>query len=125
VLRAGDRVLLCSDGLWSSVEDTDIVNLMATYPLHDSVPELVEQALRNAGEKSDNVTALAVEWEGSEDEDRSGGVSTRSLGEDVFASTIQASMTGDSFLPDIDDDEIERSIREINEAIQRSGPRKT
>jgi hypothetical protein len=89
------------------------------------VPELVEQALRNAGEKSDNVTALAVEWEGSEDEDRSGGVSTRSLGEDVFASTIQASMTGDSFLPDIDDDEIERSIREINEAIQRSGPRKT
>ena len=47
------------------------------------------------------------------------------LGEDVFASTIQASMSGDSFLPDIDDDEIERSIREINEAIQRSGPRKT
>ena len=34
-------------------------------------------------------------------------------------------MSGDSFLFDIDDDEIERSIREINEAIQRSGPRKT
>ena len=31
-------------------------------------------------------------------------------------------MSGDSFLPDIDDDEIERSIREINEAIQRSVP---
>ncbi len=125
VLRTGDRILLCSDGLWSSVEDPDIVKLMSDYPIHDSVPEIVEQALRNAGEKSDNVTALAVEWEASEDEDANGNVSTRNLGEDVFASTIQASMSGDSFLPDIDDDEIERSIREINEAIQRSGPRKT
>jgi serine/threonine protein phosphatase PrpC len=126
VLREGDRVLLCSDGLWSSVEDNDIVTMMANYALHDSVPELVEQALRNGGEKSDNVTALAVEWESSEEDEGKTGVSTRSLGEDVFASTIQASMTGDSFAPDdIDDDEIERSIREINEAIQRSGPRKT
>ncbi len=125
VLRTGDRVLLCSDGLWSSVEDAEIVRMISEFPIHDSVPEIVEQALRNAGEKSDNVTALAVEWEASEDEDASGNVSTRNLGEDVFASTIQASMSGDSFLPDIDDDEIERSIREINEAIQRSGPRKT
>ena len=125
VMRPGDRVLLCSDGLWSSVEDAEIVKLMSSNPIHDSVPELVEQALRNAGEKSDNVTALAVEWEASEDEDPRHGVSTRTLGEDVFASTIQASMTGDSFLPgDFDEDEIERSIREINEAIQRSGPRK-
>jgi PPM family protein phosphatase len=125
VLRTGDRILLCSDGLWSSVEDADIVKMMSGYPIHDSIPEIVEQALRNAGEKSDNVTALAVEWEASEDDDQNGNVSTRTLGEDVFASTIQASMSGDSFLPDIDDDEIERSIREINEAIQRSGPRKT
>jgi serine/threonine protein phosphatase PrpC len=125
VMRTGDRVLLCSDGLWSSVEDADIVSLMAGYPIHDSVPELVEQALRNAGEKSDNVTALAVEWEATEDDESKTGVSTRTLGEDVFASTIQASMSGDSFLPgDFDEDEIERSIREINEAIQRSGPRK-
>jgi len=126
VMRPGDRVLLCSDGLWSSVEDAEIVRLLAQQALHDAIPELVEQALRNAGEKSDNVTALAVEWEASEDEDRSGGVSTRSLGEDVFASTIQASMAGDSYLAgDFDEDEIERSIREINEAIQRAGPRKS
>jgi serine/threonine protein phosphatase PrpC len=125
VLRTGDRVLLCSDGLWSSVDDADIVSLIGRAPLHDGVPELVEQALRNAGEKSDNVTVLAVEWESTEEDDAKLGVSTRTLGEDVFASTIQASMSGDSFLPDIDDDEIERSIREINEAIQRAGPRKT
>src|SRR3569623_15078 len=54
------------------------------------VVPLVEKALRNAGEKSDIVTALAVEWEQSDVDDQVGIVSTRSLGEDVFASTMQA-----------------------------------
>jgi len=124
VLRPTDRILLCSDGLWSSVDDGEIIRTMSSYAIHDSVPELVEQALRNAGERSDNVTALAVEWEGAEDADSKLGISTRNIGEDVFASTIQASMVGSSLLPDIDEDEIERSIREINEAIQRSSQKK-
>ena len=46
------------------------------------------------------------------------------LGEQVFASTIQASMSGDAPPDELDDAEIERSIREINEAIQRSSQRK-
>jgi len=118
-LRSGDRVLVCSDGLWSSLDDDDIVKLLATRQLGDAVPEMVEQALRKGGPRGDNVTVLAVEWEASEDRDSTGGISTRSLGEDVFASTIQASL-GDSQSGDLDEAEIERSIREINEAIQRS-----
>jgi hypothetical protein len=51
-------------------------------------------------------------------------VSTRNLGDEVFASTIQASMLGDAAPDELDDAEIERSIREINEAIQRSSQRK-
>ncbi|HEY5324375.1 MAG TPA: serine/threonine-protein phosphatase, partial [Caldimonas sp.] len=39
----------------------------------------------------------------------------------VFASTIQASVLGTDVASDeLDDAEIERSIKEINEAIQRS-----
>ena len=47
-------------------------------------------------------------------------MSTKSLGDEVFASTIQASMLGDTEVDELDEAEIERSIREINEAIQRS-----
>jgi PPM family protein phosphatase len=47
-----------------------------------------------------------------------------SLGEDVFASTIQASMAGEAMSAELDEAEIERSIREINEAIQRSSKKK-
>jgi serine/threonine protein phosphatase PrpC len=120
LVHAGDRVMLCSDGLWSSVPDNVITDVLARNTISDAVPDLVERALRAAGDKSDNVTVLAVEWEAQEDTDSKTGISTLSLGDEVFASTIQASLAGDGSGDDLDDAEIERSIREINEAIQRS-----
>jgi serine/threonine protein phosphatase PrpC len=120
LLQKGDKLMLCSDGLWGAIDDDTIARQMARQAIVDAVPELVEQALRTAGEKSDNVTVIAVEWEAAEDDELNTGIETDTLGDEVFASTIQASVgTGD---PDdlLDEAEIERSIREINEAIQRS-----
>ena len=123
LVHPGDRVMLCSDGLWGSISDPVIADVLARRPISDSVPELVERALRSAGERSDNVTVLAVEWEAAEELDSKSGISTTSLGDEVFASTIQASIGGDGGADELDDAEIERSIREINEAIQRSSKR--
>jgi PPM family protein phosphatase len=125
LLHAGDRMLLCSDGLWGSVSDADIAQELAARPISDAVPELVERALRHAGAKSDNVTVLAAEWEGAEDVDSKSGISTQSLGEEVFASTIQAGVAVGTLPTDeLDEAEIERSIKEINEAIRRSNEKK-
>ena len=126
LLHAGDRVLLCSDGLWGSVSDAEVTEQLSQRPISDAVPELVERALRHAGAKSDNVTVIAAEWEGAEDSDSSSGISTQSLGEEVFASTIQAGvMVGELPSDELDEAEIERSIKEINEAIRRSNEKKT
>ncbi len=124
LVHAGDRVMLCSDGLWGSLDDPVITDVLAKQAISDAVPELVERALRKAGEKSDNVTVLAVEWEAAEDLDSKSAISTMSLGDDVFASTIQASLGAGNTADDLDDAEIERSIREINEAIQRSSQKR-
>ena len=120
LMQSGDRILLCSDGLWGTVDDNVITEQLARRDISDAVPELVEQALRNGGAKSDNVSVLAVEWEAAEDSDSTSGISTEQLGEEVFASTIQASVNGSDAPDELDDAEIERSIREINEAIRRS-----
>ena len=126
LLQAGDRVMLCSDGLWGSVADAQITEALAARPIADAVPELAEQALRNAGPRSDNVTLLAVEFEGSESLEAQAAVSTKALGDEVFASTIQASLQGtEPAAEELDEAEIERSIREINEAIRRSAQKKT
>jgi PPM family protein phosphatase len=124
-LQAGDKLMLCSDGLWGTVTDAVIVGLLAKKTISDAVPELVEQALRNGGAKCDNVSVLAVEWESAEDsEPVQSSVATDSLGDEVFASTIQASVRGTDASEELDEAEIERSIKEINEAIKRSAIRK-
>ncbi|MDP1535234.1 MAG: serine/threonine-protein phosphatase [Rubrivivax sp.] len=126
LLQSGDRLLLCSDGLWGTVSDADIAGQLAQRPIADAVPELVEQALRSGGAKCDNVSVIAVEWESAEDGDAAASVSTETLGDEVFASTIQASLQGEVPAADeLDDAEIERSIREINEAIQRSSKKRS
>jgi serine/threonine protein phosphatase PrpC len=124
LLQPGDKVLLCSDGLWGTVSDGAITDQLAQRPISDAVPELAELALRSGGARSDNVTLLAVEWEAAEDVDSVSAVHTQSLGDEVFASTIQASLAGDAALDELDEAEIERSIREINEAIRRSSSQK-
>jgi PPM family protein phosphatase len=128
LLQEGDRILLCSDGLWGTVDDEVITRHLTTRSISDSVPDLVEEALRNGGPKCDNVTVIAMEWESASNDDTVNGASTSTdnLGDQVFASTIQASV-GSGAGPgdnadgdDLDEAEIERSIREINEAIKRS-----
>ena len=47
LMQPGDRMLLCSDGLWGTVSDTVITEMLSRNAISDAVPELVEQALRN------------------------------------------------------------------------------
>lgn len=123
VLQQGDKLLLCSDGLWGSLSDDEIVSQMASKVVSVAVPDLVEKALRTAGENSDNVTVLAMEWETPDVFESTHGVSTDTISDGVFASTIQAGGL-DSFVDDLDEATIEKSIAEINEAIRRSAARK-
>jgi serine/threonine protein phosphatase PrpC len=124
VLQQGDKILLCSDGLWGSLNDVDIVRHLSTQSVSDAVPDLVEMALRNGGDHSDNVTVIAFEWETPDSFESTRGISTDSISDGVFASTIQAGVL-DTMVEDLDDAAIERSIAEINEAIRRSAARKT
>ncbi len=125
-LEHGDTILLCSDGLWGPLEDAVVVSTLSNKAVVDAVPELVEAALKAAGERADNCTGLAFEWEGHQDyEDTKGGFSTLNVGEDTFSSTIQASVLDDIDTPDtlMDEEAIERTIAEIREAIEKAGGR--
>lgn len=62
-LRQGDKLMLCSDGLWSSLTEPDIVSELGGKTVEQAVPALVDQALLKAGDHSDNVTCLAFSWQ--------------------------------------------------------------
>lgn len=58
-LEPGDRVLMCSDGLWGEVEDADIAAILHTYSdPRVAVRELVRASHQGGGK--DNVTLLLV-----------------------------------------------------------------
>jgi len=121
-LQTGDRFMLCSDGMWSTVSDLAIADQLSTRVISDAVPELVEQALRNGGARCDNVTALAVEWEGEDEPDAADSISTQNLADDGFASTIQAAaLEAQERREDLSEAEIEQSVREIQAAIRKAG----
>jgi len=125
-LQAGDVLLLCSDGLWSTVPDAEIVRSLATATVVQAVPELVAAAVARGGVRGDNTTALAISWQGDENPAGSGlpnVVSTQMLAADQVSSTIvgagaelDAALDADPF----DEDAIEKAIAEINQAIEKS-----
>lgn len=120
-LEQGDQLMLCSDGLWGSVQDAEILHLMHGKSVAHLVPMLVDTALKRAGDGSDNVTVLALEWETPNNFEPS-SISTQEISDQGFQSTIQMDPL-DACEVDLDDEAIERSIAEINEAIRRSAER--
>ena len=59
-LKSHDRLLLCSDGLWGMVEDSEIASLLGDQDnIKDACRNLVDRVLANGGE--DNVTVVILE----------------------------------------------------------------
>jgi PPM family protein phosphatase len=122
-LQPGDVLLLCSDGLWSTLADEVLTRALRDNTVMKAVPELVRGAARMAGKKGDNVTALAVAWEGSGALDlaNSTTILTEALPAGSVTTTILAPRHADLEGHDaFSDTEIEKAIEEIKSAIEKS-----
>ena len=123
-LERGDKLMLCSDGLWGSLDEGEIVRQLSAESISESVPALVDRALLVGGKQSDNVTVLAMDWESPDVFASTRSIAADSSMDGAFASTLQADFFN-SQADDLDDEMIEKSIAEINAAIRRSTPKKS
>jgi len=120
-LLPGDLLLLCSDGLWSCIPEAALCSRLAEGPVSAVVPELVRDAVIAGGRGADNTTALAMSWEG---EDRTvDTLGATALPDGAVTTTIAFGQFDADASPDLSEDEIERTIREIRTAIEKSTSR--
>ena len=126
-LELGDRILLCSDGLWGNLPESTLIDVLGSGHVSTTAAGLVEQALLRGGPTCDNTTLVAVEWETPSEFDATVQAPLMAdLDETGFSSTVQADDLVDEGSEDnFDDDDIERSIAEIKDAIRRSNTPKT
>jgi serine/threonine protein phosphatase PrpC len=65
-LRAGDILLVCTDGLWGHADDTLIASMLCAegQPLRAQLQALGEHAVASGGAASDNTSATALRYLG-------------------------------------------------------------
>lgn len=59
-LQAGSSVVLCSDGLWSQISDSEMEKVFIGRAVGQVMPALMNVAERRAGSSGDNLSAVAV-----------------------------------------------------------------
>lgn len=123
VLRHGDALLLCTDGLWGPLGSRTIADTLHNAEILQAVPKLLDLAESRAGRDSDNISVVAMTWAEEFADARGGWISTVAMGAtDHTARMSNAARTaapetaGGGFLSD---DEIEQAIEEIRNAIRK------
>jgi PPM family protein phosphatase len=61
-LRRGDRVVLCSDGLWGKLEEEELKEILDRFDPKGTCQRLVELARERGGE--DNITIIVAHFDG-------------------------------------------------------------
>jgi serine/threonine protein phosphatase PrpC len=121
-IQRGDTVLLCTDGVWSMLSETEIASILDTYTITSAVPELLDHAEFRSGEDGDNLSAVGMTW---------GEPVKRGLLEEVVTTNAmpldEVSTQLDPFsiarepgsTTTVTDADIEKAIAEIQEAIRK------
>ena len=111
-LQKSDIVLLCSDGFWNPLTQRQMLHALMSRDLTVAIPELVTLAEDRAGRECDNVSVVAMTW-----------------GEEAVAAApepaVERTEVRDLTATDLDylrvsDEDIEKAIAELKEALRRS-----
>ena len=117
-LEAGDTVILSTDGFWAQIPANILGSMLVKQPLVELMPGLMGEAHRRARGESDNLTVVAMTWENQED---ARFADTQNMEEDFASSsnTTQQLDAPGTVEADVTDEDIERAIAEIQNAIKK------
>jgi len=117
-LDSGDTLLLCSDGLWGPLSSKIISGAMLKHGIMQAVPELLDEAERRAGRECDNLSVVALTWEGQSAAARPVQPADHAAASELAASRPQETSGAGRQSDTLSDEEIERAITRIRRAMK-------
>jgi len=132
-LLEGDTILLCTDGVWGALPDDQIKQILSGTIISHNIAKLLDEAEIASNVDGDNMTAIGLQWGDKQSSHLAVSTMGMPLGEtttimnipqdlahDDQASeneSILASKSDGLLSNDITDDEIEKTIAEIHQAL--------
>lgn len=119
-LENSDTLMMSSDGLWSQLSINEVSSILSAYPLNQALSELLDHAEFRGGQDGDNLSVVAMTW-GETQRSAAEPVSTMTMPLDAFTTQLDQfdvarQVNGE---PIVTDEDIERAIGEINQAIKK------
>jgi serine/threonine protein phosphatase PrpC len=116
-LETGDTILLSTDGFWGQIPGKMVGEMLRKQPVVEILPGMLEEAQRRARGESDNLSVVAMTWE-SQDDPNVADTQQMDTGFTSSSNTTQQ-MGVDEVSEDVTDEDIEKAINEIQNAIRR------
>jgi serine/threonine protein phosphatase PrpC len=121
-LRHGDVILLCTDGVWGPLHSRHICEEFLRNDVMRAVPILLDMAEARAGKDGDNASVVALSWSDDTGSPTGDEISTVSMDPTELKTTVEQFGRSKPPAPQagyLTDDEIERAIDEIRNAIKK------
>ena len=119
-LQEGDTFILSSDGFWAQLGIEEIIESLNGRTVMECMPELMRLANARGGATADNNSAIAMTWEQREPSAAYATVSTATMPLGHVNTQISEIMEDRRGVDDdVTDEEIEKAIAEIQDAIKR------
>jgi serine/threonine protein phosphatase PrpC len=116
-LHSGDTLVLCTDGLWGPLPNAAFAHAFVRGDVTEVLPPLMDMAEARAGRDCDNLSVIAVTW--AENAPTAPNlVSTRAQPSDTVSTRMEEFGAGAQ--AEMTDEEIERAIEEIRDAIRKN-----
>jgi serine/threonine protein phosphatase PrpC len=111
-LAKDDIVLLCSDGFWGPLTQRQMLHALMSRDLSIAIPDLVVLAEQRAGYECDNVSVLAMTWGEEQVSEPAAPEPERTQVQDFTATDLDYMR--------VSDEDIEKAIAELKEALRKS-----
>ena len=124
-LAEGDTILLCTDGVWGAVTDDKIKLMLNNSSIKDGVTDLLDHAESVSQEHGDNMSAIGLQWGDKLSSNFAVSTAAMTLGATTTIMNPVTKPIGEESpegkaADDLTDDDIEKTIAEIQVALRKT-----